>query len=113
MKTNKIMMAVVAVFISMAVMNAAVPSKKAAKAEPVKKECCDKAKTTECKDAKTAECKHDKAASGECKHDKAAGECKHDKVAGECKNDKAAGECKDKNNQIGQKKSDCCNSPKK
>lgn len=51
MKTNKIFMAVVAVFISMSVMTAQVPAKKATKAEPAKKECTDQAKK-ECKDAK-------------------------------------------------------------
>ena len=92
MKTNNIMMAIVAVFLSVSVMTAAVPAKKTVKSEPVKKECCDQAKKAECKD-------------------KAATECK-DKVAGECK-DKATTECKDKTNLTAQDKSACCESKKK
>ena len=108
MKTKNIMMAIVAVFISVSVMTAAVPAKKTVKSEPVKKECCDQAKKAECKDKAATECK-DKVA-GECK-DKAATECK-DKVAGECK-DKATTECKDKTNLTAQDKSACCESKKK
>ena len=108
MKTKNIMMAIVAVFISVSVMTAAVPAKKTVKSEPVKKECCDQAKKAECKDKAATECK-DKAAT-ECK-DKAATECK-DKVAGECK-DKATTECKDKTNLTAQDKSACCESKKK
>ena len=91
MKTNKIFMAVVAVFISMSVMTAQVPAKKATKAEPAKKECTDQAKK-ECKDAKTADCTAKKA---ECKDAKKAdctakkSECKDAAKAGECKNKKA------------------------
>ena len=63
MKTSKIMMAVVAVFISLSVMTAQVPAKKDVKVEPAKKECCDKTKTAECKDAKATECKDAKKMS--------------------------------------------------
>lgn len=48
MKTTKMFMAVVALFISMSVMTAQAPAKKAGN-EPVKKECCDK-KAAECKE---------------------------------------------------------------
>lgn len=84
MKTNKIFMAVVALFISFTVMTAQVPAKKDAKAEPAKKECTDQAKK-ECKDAKTADC----TAKTECK-DAAKTECKDAAKAGECKDKKAA-----------------------
>ena len=100
MKTKNIMMAIVAVFISVSVMTAAVPAKKTVKSEPVKKECCDQAKKAECKDKAATE-----------STDKAATECK-DKVAGECK-DKATTECKDKTNLTAQDKSACCESKKK
>ncbi|MHB9055139.1 MAG: hypothetical protein ACYC2P_03160 [Paludibacteraceae bacterium] len=75
MKANKMMMAVVAVFMSLTVMTAQVPAKKDVKAEPAKKECCQKAKA--CKDAKTAECKGQKNAAA---HEKSAC-CKDKKVA--------------------------------
>ncbi len=53
MKTKKIFMAFAAVMLSFSVMTATAPVKKADKAEPAKKECCEKAN----KDAKKADCK--------------------------------------------------------
>ena len=87
MKTSKIMMAVVAVFISLSVMTAQVPAKKDVKVEPAKKECCDKTKTAECKDATAKHCTDGKA---------------------ECCENKKAGECKDKKDAAAQTKSACC-----
>lgn len=94
MKTNKILMAVVALFISMSVMTAQVPAKKETKAEPAKKECCEGKTKAECKDAKKAECTDAKKA--ECKDAKKA-ECTDAKKA-ECKKDAATAE----------NKSSCC-----
>ena len=103
MKTSKIMMAVVAVFISLSVMTAQVPAKKDVKVEPAKKECCDKTKTAEYKDAKATECKD--AKKSECK-DATAKHCTDGKA--ECCENKKAGECKDKKDAAAQTKSACC-----
>lgn len=74
MKRNKVLMAIVAVFISISLITAQTPAQKETKAEPAKKECCSK--KSECKGKKKAECKGEKKA--ECKSEKKSG-CKSGK----------------------------------